>query len=146
MEEPPCRGPHLVPRGRGQPVPPVPACRRLLAVVVAAPADAAALLVARHAVRHPTVTLDQDRRAGCRTEEADQDPPAVERPRPEHLPSRPQPLAAPGHLTHGACAPPNPSSSPPKTTTAARLPRIDAPSNLNASINSTARYRCPPNA
>src|SRR3974377_2185919 len=112
MEEPPCRGPQLLPRGRSQPVSPVPACRRLLAVVVAAPADAAALLLAGHAVRHSPVTLDQDRRACCRTEEADQNPFAVKRPRPEHLPSRPQPLAAPGRLTHGACAPPHPPSQP----------------------------------
>ena len=37
VEEPPRRRPHLLPRGRRQPVSPVPARRRLLAVVVDAP-------------------------------------------------------------------------------------------------------------
>src|ERR1700740_2932646 len=40
MEKSPRRGPHLLPRGRGQPVPPLPSCRRLLAAVVDAPRDA----------------------------------------------------------------------------------------------------------
>ncbi len=81
VEEPSRRRPHLLPRGSGQPVPPVPARRRLLAHVVAAPLDAERLGLARHAIRHSAIALSQACRPRRRAEKADQNPPAVERPR-----------------------------------------------------------------
>jgi hypothetical protein len=50
VEKPPRRGPHLLPRGRGQPVPPLPSCRRLLAAMVDAPRDAQGVGLAGHAI------------------------------------------------------------------------------------------------
>ena len=50
VEEPPRRRPHLLPCGRGQPVSPVPARWRLLALVVDAPRHAQTFDLASHAV------------------------------------------------------------------------------------------------
>ena len=105
LEKPPRRRPNLLPRGRGQSVPPVSARRRLLAVVVDAPPDAAALRLARHAVRHLAAAPVETRRPRRRTEKAGQDPPAIERPRSSDLRHAARPPAPPDHLKTGACAP-----------------------------------------
>src|SRR5260370_222615 len=80
--------------------------------MVAAPPDAAALLVAGHAVRHATAADHQDCRSRRRAEEAGPYPPPIEQSRPADLRSLSRPPAAPGHLIHGAGAPPNPSLQP----------------------------------
>src|SRR5579859_7593401 len=95
-----------MPRSRSQPIPPLPPRRRLLASMVAAPGDAAALLLARHGVQHLAAAPDQNRRPRRRVENAGQNPPAVERPRSGDLRHAAQPPAAPGHLKTGAGAPP----------------------------------------
>src|SRR6516165_10516812 len=105
VEEPPRRRSHLLPRGRGQPVSPLPARRRLLALVVNAPRHAQTLSLARHAIRHLAAALGQTRRPRRRAENPAQDPPAVERPRPGNLRHAPRPPAASHRLTEGACAP-----------------------------------------
>ena len=53
----PRRRPHLVPQGHRQPVPPVPPCRRLLAAVEPARADAQALGLACRPIRHAQLRL-----------------------------------------------------------------------------------------
>src|SRR6516165_6177951 len=102
LEEPPCRRPHLLPPSRSQPVPPIPARRRLLAPVVDAPPHAQTLDLARHAVRHLAIAPDQTRRPRHRAENPDQDPPAVERPQSSDLRRAPRPSAASRYLKAGA--------------------------------------------
>jgi hypothetical protein len=63
VEKLPRRRPHFLPRGRGQPVPSVPARRRLLALMVDAPRHAETLRLARRAVRHLAAAPDQARRS-----------------------------------------------------------------------------------
>ena len=69
VEDAPGRRSHLLPQGHRQPVPAVSACRRLLAAVEPARADAQTLAVARGAVRHLAPSPDQDRRARGRAED-----------------------------------------------------------------------------
>src|SRR5260370_41893236 len=98
--------------------------------MVAAPPDAAALLVAGHAVRHATAADHQDCRSRRRAEEAGPYPPPIEQSRPAALRSRSRPPAAPGHLIPGAGAPPNPYIEPlapyPSTRTSTSTPHGEA--------------------
>ena len=74
--------------GHGQPVPAVPACRRLLALVGFARINAQALDVARCAVRHVASTAHQRRRPHCRDEDDDPGSLAGVVPRPGYSASR----------------------------------------------------------
>ena len=98
----------LVSEGHRQPVPPVPARRRLLAAVEPARADAQGLVLAGRPVRHAQAAPRQDRRPCRRNEDEDQVSLADERNRPIDLPPRARPPAASRHLTAGAAAPPSP--------------------------------------
>src|SRR3954452_816337 len=86
-------------------VPPLPACRRVLAAVEPARADAQTLAVAGGAVRHPAPSPAQDRRAGSRAEDDDPASPADGLPRPSHPAGRSRADAASGHMTAGAHTP-----------------------------------------
>src|SRR5512132_2016291 len=105
LESPPRRRPNFVSQGHRQPVPPVPARRRLLAAVEPARADAQGLVLAGRPVRHPQAPFDQDRRPHRRDENAGQNPLADERARSTGRPPRPRPRVPPRHLTAGAARP-----------------------------------------
>ena len=94
--------PHLMHEGHGQPVPAVPACRRLLAHVGSARINAQALDVARCAVRHVASTAHQSRRPHCRDEDDDPGSLAGVVPRPGYSASRAWAHTAPRHLSTGA--------------------------------------------
>src|SRR5207248_889967 len=152
VEEPPrCRS-HLLPYGRGQPVSPVPARRRLLALMVDAPRHAQTFDLARHAVRHLAAAPDQTRRTRRRAENPAEDPPAVERSRPGDLRHAPRPPTAPCHLRAGAFCPQNSSAplqppAPPQSRPPTNPPQrqrspmpVAADCNQNVS-NFNQRYR-----
>src|SRR5512144_1093475 len=105
LENPPRRRPYLVPQGHRQPVPVVPARRRLLAAVEPARTDAQGLVLAGRAVRHAAAAPRQDRRPHRRDENQDQGPSADQRARSIDPPPRPRPPAAAGHLKVGAVCP-----------------------------------------
>ena len=65
-------GPHVLHEGQRQPAAFVPARRRVLVDVGLAPVNAAAIHVARRAVRHAAPAADQDRRARRPDEDDDQ--------------------------------------------------------------------------
>src|SRR5512132_265897 len=113
LENPSRRRPHLVPQGHRQPVPAVPARRRLLAAVAAAHADAQALVLAGRPVRHPQATPDQDRRPHRRDENQDQSPSANQHSRSSGLALGSRPPAAADHLNTGAAGPPRHHPIPP---------------------------------
>src|SRR4051794_36835257 len=92
-------------QGQRQPVPPLSACRCLLAAVEPARADAQTLAVARGAVRHLAPPPDQDRRARGRAEDDDPASPTDGLPRPSHPAGRSRADAASGHMTDGAHTP-----------------------------------------
>src|SRR3954452_15891037 len=69
VEDAPCRRSDLLHQGQRQPVPAVSACRRVLAAVEPARADAQTLAVAGGAVRHLAPSPDQDCRARGRAED-----------------------------------------------------------------------------
>jgi hypothetical protein len=96
-----------LPRGRSQPVSSVSARRGLLVVVVNAPRDAQTLGLAGHAVRHLAAAPDQTCRARHRTENPNQNPPAVQRPRSGDLRHAARTPAASRHLRAGAWCPRN---------------------------------------
>src|SRR5215831_12006899 len=73
--------------------------------MVDAPRHAETLSLARRAIRHLAAAPDQTRRPRRRTEDADQDPPALERSRSEDLCPAPRSPAASHHLRNGAAAP-----------------------------------------
>src|SRR4051794_33388616 len=103
-DAPGCRS-DLLHEGHRQPVPPLSACRCLLAAVEPARADAQTLAVARGAVRHLAPPPDQDRRARGRAEDDDPASPADGLPRPRHPAGRSRADPASGHMTHGAHTP-----------------------------------------
>jgi Transposase DDE domain group 1 len=90
---------HFLPYRRGQPVSPVLARRRLLAVVVGAPCHAQTLGLARPPVRHLTAAADQACRPRRRSEDSAQTPPD------QAILHAPQASAASCHLNAGASAP-----------------------------------------
>src|SRR3954453_7030077 len=105
MEDAPgCRS-DLLHEGHRQPVPPLSACRRLLAAVEPARADAQTLTVARGAVRHLAPSPDQDCRARDRAEDDDPASPADSLPRPSHPAGCSRADPASGHMTAGAHTP-----------------------------------------
>src|SRR3954447_20220453 len=105
MEDAPgCRS-DLLHEGERQPVPPVSACRRVLAAVEPARADAQALAVAGGAVRHLAPSPDQDRRACGRAEDPDPASPADRLPPPRHPTGCSRADPASGHMTAGAHTP-----------------------------------------
>src|SRR3954463_8205477 len=106
VEDAPCRRSDLLHEGHRQPVPAVSACRRVLAAVEPALADAQTLAVARGAVRHLAPPPDQDRRARGRAEDDDPASPADGLPRPSHPAGRSRADAASGHMTDGGDTPP----------------------------------------
>src|SRR4051812_9967718 len=80
----PCCRSHVLPQGERQPVPPLSACRRLLADVEPALSDAQTLAVADCPIRHLAPSPDQDRRARDRAEDDDPASPADSLPPPRH--------------------------------------------------------------
>jgi hypothetical protein len=70
------RRPHLLHKNDGQPVPVVPACRRLLAYVGPARRDAEALVLRSRPIRHAATAPHQDRRARGRDENPNPPAPA----------------------------------------------------------------------
>jgi hypothetical protein len=107
------------------------ACRRLLDDVAPSRADAATLVVARHAVRYPAPATGQARRSRGGPEAADQAAPADQHTGSGNLHTGAGTFAAPDRLNHGAAAPPvarsinlQPRPKPPATATA-KWPRDD---------------------
>jgi len=92
-------------KSRRQPVPPVPARRRLLAHVEPAHADAAPLVLAHRPVRHLAAAPGQAGRARRRDEDPGQAAPAQQRILPIHPGLRPWPHATHHQLGCGAARP-----------------------------------------
>ncbi len=152
LENPPRGRPHLVHKGRRQPVPPVPARRRLLAAVEPAHADAAPLVLAHRPVRHLAAAPGQARRARRRDEDPGQASPAQPRTVPVHPGFRPRPHAASDQLKGGAACPavtrfrqpptppyqavPKPPSRWPRTRTSLQLSREKRPLQPGAASSS----------
>ena len=143
VEDAPCRRSDLLHQGHREPVPAVSACRRLLAAVEPALADAQTLAVARGAVRHLAPSPDQDRRARGRAEDPDPASPADGLPRPSHPAGRSR--ADPAVWSHdrrGAHAPdPSPSRSTRKPHCSDRRPRTGAGQAMPATL--TRRHTKP---
>ena len=95
-------GPHVLHEGQRQPAAFVPARRRVLVDVGLAPVNAAAIDVARRAVRHPAPAADQDRRSRRRDEDDDQGSLADIVLRTGHLALRARKNPASRHLSGGA--------------------------------------------
>ena len=109
-------------QGDSQPVPAVPACRRLLADVGLARRDAEALEFCRRAIRHAAIAPHQDRRAGGRDENPNSPAPADLLPGPVHPTHRPQSHTAARDINDGAQTPRNEPAdrnlqTPPSITT-----------------------------
>src|SRR5208283_456380 len=100
-------GPHVLHEGQREPAAFVPARRRLLVDVGLAPVNAAAIHVARRAVRHAAPTADQDRRASRRDEDDDQDSFAHIVLQTGHLALRARKNPPSRHLSRGARRPEN---------------------------------------
>ncbi len=88
-----------------QPVAPDAAHGRILADVVAPPADAEAPVLAGGAVRHAAPAAAQNRSTGGRVKYQGDGPSAQRLSRPSYPAPRPGTNAAPGDLNHGAVSP-----------------------------------------
>ncbi|ESZ57353.1 transposase [Mesorhizobium sp. L103C119B0] len=119
LEDASRRRPNVLHKSDGQPVPAVPACRRLLAHVGPARCDAETLQLCRRAIRHAAFAPHQDRCAGGRDEDANPPAPADILPRPTHPAHRPRSHSAARDITMGRR---RPETNPPTATCKPHLP------------------------